>query len=90
MKDFKWFLVTLAILMVGLLVWMCVETAYAERYTIAVVDAGGGLNVRTGPGVEHRVSFMLADDAEVAIIETLDNWAFVHSRTLIGKREPLG
>lgn len=90
MTDFKWFLVVLAILMVGLLVWMFVDTAYADIYTVAVVDAGGGLNVRVGPGLEHRVSFMLTDKAEVVILETLNNWSLVHCESLIGSREPLG
>ena len=90
MTDFKWFMVTLALLMVGLLTWMFVGTALAERYDICVVDAGGGLKVREGPGLEFRTSFLLADRAEVVICDVVDNWALVNFRNLIGKREPFG
>lgn len=90
MKDFKWFLVTLVILMIGLLVWMFVDTACAEPYRVCTVNAGGGLNVRVGPGTEYHVAFMLADEAEVVVLETRDNWSLVHFKSLINLREPMG
>lgn len=90
MKDFKWFLVVLVLLMIGLLVWMFVDTAYAERITVYQVDAGGGLNVRKGPGTEYRAYFKLSDGATVVVMETQDNWGLVNWLSMIGKREPMG
>ena len=90
MTNFKWTLVVLALLLTLFLTIMFVDTSLAERYQIALVNASGGLNVREAPDVESRRYFMLADRAWVVILETEENWALVHSRTLIGKREPLG
>lgn len=90
MKDFKWFLFTMVLLMIGLLVWMCVEEAYAETYTVCTVEADGGLNVRLGPNVEYKSCALLCDGAEVVVLETRDNWALVNWRSMIGKREPIG
>ena len=90
MSTFKWTLVVLAMLMIGLLVLMFVDTASAETYSVYMVDAEGGLNVRVGPGTDYRAIFGLCDEAEVVIVDTVDNWALVNHRSLIGKREPFG
>lgn len=90
MKDFKWFLVTLVLLMIGLLVWMFAETAYAERITVYQVDASGGLNIRKGPGLEYQAGCRLSDEAKVVVVETQDNWGLVNWLSTIGRREPMG
>jgi uncharacterized protein YgiM (DUF1202 family) len=90
MSTFKWTLVVLAMFLVGLLALMFVDTASAETYSVYMVDAEGGLNVRTGPGTDYRVIFGLCDEAEVVLVDTVDNWALVNHRSLIGKREPFG
>lgn len=90
MTSFKWFLVTLGLIMVFMFTWMFLDIALAERYDICCVNAGGGLNVREGPGTEYRTSFLLADQAKVVVIETHDNWALVNFQSMIGKREPFG
>lgn len=90
MTNFKWTLVILAIILVGLLMVMFIDTASAERYQMAMVYADGGLNVREAPDIESRLYFLLSDGAMVVILETHEDWALVHSKTLIGIREPLG
>ena len=90
MKDFKWFLVTLTLLMVGLLVWISVDSACAERYTVCTVAAHGGLNVRLGPDTEYKVSFTLSDGSEIVVADIQNNWGLITTRNLIGKREPFG
>lgn len=90
MSTFKWTLVVLAMLLVGLLVIAFIDTAYGETYSVYMVDAEGGLNVRTGPGTDYHVSFGLCNEAEVVVVDTVDNWALVNFRSLMGRREPFG
>lgn len=90
MKNFEWFRIVQSMLIIVLLALMFANVACAEVYTVAIVEVNDGLNVRVGPGLEHRVSFMLSDGAEVVVLDSIDDWALVNFRGLLGKREPFG
>lgn len=57
--------------------------AMAEALTVRIVQASGGLNVRTGPGAEYKPVYLLDNCETVIVVREQDGWALVtknHSR----------
>jgi len=68
-----------------LLVALCLITAIAclaaeglaEPYTVRIVQASGGLNVRSEPTTSARAVYLLEDTETVVVLEWRDGWALV-------------
>lgn len=59
--------------------------AMAETLNVRIVQASGGLNVRSGPGTEHTPVYLLDNCETVIVVQEQDGWALVsknHSRSV--------
>lgn len=65
------------LLILAVMIYMGMAGAMADEHWVATVCASGGLNVRTGPGMEYRAACMLADGARIAIIEIQSGWGLI-------------
>lgn len=86
--DNKRFLILLSILLALLLTIVILtqvtgakaETALARTAFVVLENRNGILNVRTAP-VDGEVKHFLLDGWDIAVLDTLDNWALVcHGR----------
>lgn len=83
-------LFTLKVLVSVLLILavLALAVAYADGWTVKLVQASGGLNVRKEPNIHAKAVYLLDDCETVIVLEERDGWALVAKNN--GDHLPLG
>jgi hypothetical protein len=86
-KAFQLFRI-LAVCLVATLVCCVVVDAGAAPVQCKIVQASGGLRVRSEPDINSRVVYMLDDTEIVVVLLELEEWTLVAKNS--GDRTPIG